>query len=179
MKPDYYLPADFVLSHITNVDVFWVWFQGLGTILTFSPSCSGRRSGCGSGMCPNLGPFIQGSRSHSSQSWLRCPDSATPSPSYSSPSLRVTRSGCLNPGIRINPTVPSCAPELRDFFFTYLEISLVKPCGFLWWARFLRFDLGLGVPDWSLIGSHRAHMSTLIQYSLQENPMNIDLIVTQ
>ena len=95
------------------------------------------------------------------------------------PSLQVTRSGCLNPGIRINPTVPSCAPELRDFFFTYLEISLVKPCGFLWWARFLRFDLGLGVPDWSLIGRHRAHMSTLIQYSLQENPMNIDLIVTQ
>lgn len=78
----------------------------------------------------------------------------------------LTRSRCLNPGIRINPTVPPCAPELRDFFFTYLEISLVKPCGFLWWARFLRFDLGLAVPAWSLIG--RAHMSTLIRYSMQE-----------
>ena len=63
---------------------------------------------------------------------------------------------------------PPCAPELRDFFFTYLEISLVKPCGFLWWARFLRFDLGLAVPAWSLIGHHRAHMSTLIRYSMQE-----------
>ena len=83
-------------------------------------------------------------------------------------STPLTRSGCLNPGIRINPTVPPCAPELRDFFFTYLEISLVKPCGFLWWARFLRFDLGLAVPAWSLIGRHRAHMSTLIRYSMQE-----------
>ena len=113
-------------------------------------------------MCPNLEPFIRGSRSHSSQSWLRCPDSVLP------PSTPLTRSGCLNPGIRINPTVPPCAPELRDFFFTYLEISLVKPCGFLWWARFLRFDLGLAVPAWSLIGRHRAHMSTLIRYSMQE-----------
>ena len=34
----------------------------------FSPSRSGKRSRCGSGMCPNLGPFIRGSRSHSSQS---------------------------------------------------------------------------------------------------------------
>ena len=92
----------------------------------------------------------------------------TAMPRFGDPPLypSLTRSRCLNPGIRINPTVPPCAPELRDFFFTYLEISLVKPCGFLWWARFLRFDLGLAVPAWSLIG--RAHMSTLIRYSMQE-----------
>ena len=72
----------------------------------------------------------------------------TAMPRFGDPPLypSLTRSRCLNPGIRINPTVPPCAPELRDFFFTYLEISLVKPCGFLWWARFLRFDLGLSVP---------------------------------
>ena len=136
---------------------FWVWFEGLGTILPFSPSCSVRRSGCGSGMCPNLGPFIQGSRSHSSQSWLRCPDSATPSPSYSSlsPSDKIWMSESRNTN---KSHCPLLCPWITgfllhifgDFISKAVWISLVGEISPIWpgaWCARL-------IPDREPPGTH-------------------------
>ena len=162
--------ADDVRSPITRDDVSLPAIPRIGDdqqtpwLPPFSPS---RRSGCGWGMCPNLGPFIRGSRSHSSQSWLRCPDSVTPP----SPSLPLPDKIWMSESRNTNKShCPPLCPWITgfllhifgDFISKAVWISLVGEISPIWPGA---CSASL-IPDRAPL--HWAHMSTLIRYSMQE-----------